>query len=79
MSGRLPRVSHREVRKVLARVGYAEVRQKGSHLRLRHPEPQQRKPVTVPLQDVIKPGLLHRILRDAGLTADEFSSLLREV
>jgi hypothetical protein len=35
--------------------------------------------VTVPLHDIIKPGLLRRILRDAGLTPDEFRALLREV
>lgn len=79
MSERLPRVSHREVRKVLAKIGYVEVRQRGSHLRLRHPDPARGRPVTVPLHDIIKPGLLRRILRDAGLTPDEFRALLREV
>ena len=34
-------------------------------------------PVTVPDHRPVKPGLLRKILRDAGLTTEEFIALLK--
>ena len=33
------------------------------------------KPITVPLHKEIKPGLLSQIIKDAGLSVDEFIEL----
>lgn len=76
MSQRLPRISGEAAVKVLTKIGYNVVRQKGSHLRLKDPDNPSHKPVTVPLHKSIKPGLLRRIIKDAGLSVKEFIELL---
>jgi predicted RNA binding protein YcfA (HicA-like mRNA interferase family) len=71
---KLPVVSGKETIKKLERAGYAIVRQKGSHVRMRS-ERAEAKPVTVPIHNEIKPGLLLQILKDAGLTMEQFNEL----
>lgn len=73
---RLPVVSGREAVAALQRVGYEIVRQRGSHLRLRHPSNPSRRPVTVPEHRTLKTGTLRAIIRDAGLTVEQFVELL---
>ncbi len=68
----LPILSGREVIKLLSMVGYEEVRQRGSHIRVSCPG---RKSVTVPDYKVIDRSLLKKILRDAELTSEEFLKL----
>ena len=70
---RLPILSGRAIVKALAKVGYAEVRQRGSHIRL---ECAGKKSITVPDHKVIGRGLLKKILRDAKLAAEDFVKLL---
>jgi predicted RNA binding protein YcfA (HicA-like mRNA interferase family) len=67
----LPRVSGREAAHAFASVGYEIVRQRGSHLRLRHPT-NARLPLTVPDHGELKTGLLRALIRDAGMTVEEF-------
>ncbi len=69
---RLPRISGKEVIKKLKRGGYHEVRQQGSHVRLRH---ESRPSTSVPLHDIIGPGLLRQILRETDLSPEEFARL----
>jgi predicted RNA binding protein YcfA (HicA-like mRNA interferase family) len=76
MSGKLPAISGRELIKILAKAGYVPVRQRGSHIRLEHTTDPERKKITVPDHPVIGKGLIHKILRDAGLTLDEFIKIL---
>jgi predicted RNA binding protein YcfA (HicA-like mRNA interferase family) len=45
---RLPVTSGRKVVAALERIGYVVVRQRGSHIRMRHPTDSRRRPVTVP-------------------------------
>lgn len=73
---RLPTLSGRELVSILQRLGYAVVRQRGSHMRLRHPTDPSRKPTTVPDHRELKPGTLHAILRDAALTAEQLREML---
>lgn len=73
---KLPVVSGEQVIRVLGRYGYVAVRQKGSHVRLRNDTDPRKLPVTVPLHDEVAFGTLKRILRDALLTVEEFSSKL---
>lgn len=73
---RLPVVSGRDVVSALKRIGYVVVRQRGSHIRMRHLSDNRRQPTTVPDHRNIKTGTLHAILRDAGLGVDEFIDLL---
>lgn len=70
---RLPILSGRAVVKTLAKVGYEQVRQRGSHIRLAYPG---KRSISVPDHRTIGPGLLRRILRDAELSVEEFAKLL---
>ena len=76
MSPKLPVISGDQLIRALAKVGYAAVRQKGSHVRLRHSTDVQRVPVTVPLHNEIAFGTLRRILRDSGVTVEQLVSAL---
>ncbi len=71
---RLPLLSGEQVIKALERAGFAHVRTRGSHAILR--SPMTGRGVTVPLHDPVKRGTLAAILRQVGIDADEFGSLL---
>ena len=70
---RLPILSGREIIKTLNKLGYSEVRQHSSHIRL---SCLNRRSVTVPDYRVVSRGLLRKILRDAELSIEEFLRLL---
>ena len=72
---KLPVISGKELIKKLGRAGYFIVRQKGSHVRLRHLNNPNCKPITVPLHKTIKPGLLCQIIRDANIDIKKFLDL----
>ena len=78
MSPRLPVISGEFLLKVLAKIGYSVVRQRGSHLRLKDTTNLFHKPLTVPLHKEIKPGLLRKIIKDADLSVEEFVRLLEK-
>ncbi len=46
-------------------------------MRLRHLTDARRQPVTVPDHREMKAGTLRAIIRDAGITVEEFVGLLR--
>ncbi len=75
---RFPVVSADEAIRVFGKIGYRVVRQRGSHVRLRDEQNEKHQPLTIPNHKTLKPGLLRRLIRDAGLTLDEFIELLRE-
>ena len=71
----LPMLRADEIIRALERAGFQAVRQRGSHVRLKH---EDGRVVTVPVhsgQDIGR-GLLRKIMRDAELTPDEFLELL---
>lgn len=72
---RNPRVTGAELIAVLERVGFRILRIKGSHHFLSH-EDGRSTVVPVHSGETIGPGLLHRILRDCQLTADQLGKLL---
>lgn len=76
MNPKLPVVSGDELVKALGKFGYIVVRQKGSHIRLRHATDTSRAPVTVPRHKAVKKGLLRRIARDAQLTVEQLIEAL---
>ena len=76
MSPKLPVLSGDELIHALVKFGYVVVRQKGSHVRLRHSTDPQRLPITVPLHNEIAFGTLRRILRDAAVTVEQLLSAL---
>jgi predicted RNA binding protein YcfA (HicA-like mRNA interferase family) len=63
---KLPRgVSAARLIRALERLGYQEIRQKGSHVRLRNEGPPAHL-VTVPLHDSLKVGTLSAILAEVA-------------
>jgi len=62
---RVPRGVAGTVVRVLERLGYSTIRQKGSHVRMRHEGPPAHA-VTVPLNDPLKTGTLHCILAEVA-------------
>ena len=72
---RLPVLSGDELVRALQRAGFQVVRQRGSHVRMKHPD---RQVVTVPVHPGrdIGQGLLRKILRDAELTREAFNALV---
>jgi predicted RNA binding protein YcfA (HicA-like mRNA interferase family) len=68
----LPRISGDEAVRALEKLGFARVRQKGSHVILRRGSAG----CVVPLHRELKVGTLSGILKQAGVTADELSSVL---
>ncbi len=73
--GVLPRISGREAVKALRKIGYEYDRQKGSHIVLRQAAAPHRR-VVVPDHDEVAKGTLRAIIREVGLSVDEFKSLL---
>lgn len=72
---RLPVVSGRDAVKALAKLGYDIDHQTGSHVILRMRVPPHRR-LTVPDHREIAKGTLRAIIREAGLTVEEFAALL---
>ena len=70
---KLPRdVSGDRCVKTLARLGFVRVRQTGSHVRL----VRGSLAITVPNHPVLAPGTLASILKQAGVTNEEFLNAL---
>ncbi len=73
---KLPVISGADAVRAFEKIGYQVSRQRGSHIRLRDESNPNHYPLTVPNHDELKPGLLRRLIRDAGLSVDEFVQLL---
>lgn len=74
MSAGLPVVSGQRLVKALERAGWEVARQRGSHVRMKHPD--RRISLTVPLHRELKRGTLSGVLNDAGVDTDELRRLL---
>ena len=71
---RLPVLSDREIIKLLSRHGFAIVGRKGSHVRMKKITPERIFIVTVPDHGDVPIGTLKSIIRQSGLSEDEFRS-----
>ena len=69
--GPLPVLTSREVIAILERMGFEELRQRGSHKQFRHPDGRR---TTVPVHGGrdIAPLLLRLIIKDTHVTPEEF-------
>jgi len=72
---KLPIVSGKDAVRALAKKGYAIDHQTGSHIVLRQAASPHRR-LTIPNHKEIAKGTLRAILRQAGLSIEEFVSLL---
>ena len=71
---KLSPISAKALIKLLEKQGFEVVHQKGSHVRLRHPDGRR---TTVPMHsgENIGVGLLKKILRDVNISRNEFEEL----
>jgi len=78
MSDKFPRVKCDELVRLLKKAGFAEKRQKGSHLTMWRESDKRR--VTVPIHSNrdVPIGTLRSILRDAAISANNFHALLKK-
>ncbi len=72
---RLPLISGDDFVKVMQKIGYVWDYTEGSHMILLHPSQGR---LSVPRHKELGRGLLRALIRDAGLTRDEFIKLLRD-
>lgn len=67
MPPRLPPVSGRQVVRLLERLGYDVIRQRGSHIRMRKATPLGEHSITIPAHREMAKGTLNDILNEVGL------------
>ncbi len=67
MSLSLPQVSGRKLIRLLKRLGYEEIRQRGSHVRLRKTFDMGQHSITVPVHRTLAKGTLNDILSEMSL------------
>ena len=72
----LRQVSGREAVKALEKLGFRQVRQRGSHVVMVRETPQGKTGCAIPLHRELKIGTLRGILRQAKLDVDEFTAAL---
>ncbi|MGA8429095.1 MAG: type II toxin-antitoxin system HicA family toxin [Candidatus Sulfotelmatobacter sp.] len=69
---KLPRVSGAEAIRALDRLGFIQVRQRGSHVVLKRVGAERVTGCVVPLHVELATGTLRGILKQAGVTPEEF-------
>lgn len=71
---KLPVLSGEELIKALEKTGFKKVRQKGSHVSLKKGEYK----TIVPMHDKLARGTLLGILKQSGLSREDFQKLLKK-
>lgn len=71
----LPRLTGQEVVRALSKAGFEVLRRRGSHVFLKHADGRA---TVIPTHsgEVLGPGIMSKILRDAKLIQEEFRKLL---
>jgi predicted RNA binding protein YcfA (HicA-like mRNA interferase family) len=72
---KIPNPTGQELISALKTIGFVVIRQKGSHVRMKH---EDNRIVSIPVhaQKTVGKGLLLKILQDVDLTKDELIRLL---
>jgi predicted RNA binding protein YcfA (HicA-like mRNA interferase family) len=71
---KLPRINGRECVKALEKLGFVQVRQRGSHVAMRCGE----RGCSVPMHRELKVGTLRGVLKQADVDPDDFLTALRD-
>ena len=74
MASALPVMNGREVVRIFERLGWRFVRQKGSHMIL--VKTGEMVTLSVPDHSEVAKGTLRKLIRTAGITVDEFLSVM---
>jgi predicted RNA binding protein YcfA (HicA-like mRNA interferase family) len=72
MGPRLPRISGARAIRILERLGFSQIRQRGSHVVLKKSTPAGAVGCVVPLHPELALGTLRGILKQVGITPEEF-------
>ncbi len=72
MPPKLPRVSGEQAIRSLKQLGFVQMRQRGSHVILKRQTSEGEVGCVVPLHHELAVGTLRSILRQAGVTPEEF-------
>ncbi|MEK7633852.1 MAG: type II toxin-antitoxin system HicA family toxin [Patescibacteria group bacterium] len=73
---KLPVISGKELIKVFEKIGFVFIRQKGSHVIMKH---QDNRVVTIPLQKEIKKGTLKKgILNPLNISVKQLIEILKK-
>ena len=73
---KLPLLSAHKIIKALSKVGFEQVSQKGSHIKLKRKDGDKTRIVIVPNYKEIPTGTLRSIIRQSGLDIEELLKLL---
>ena len=73
---KLPVISGNEAIRALEKAGFIIVRQRGSHVRIKKVTSEKVIKITIPLHETLDRGTLKGIIRNAGLTVEEFINFL---
>ncbi len=74
MSQKLRPIKPEQLVKIVEKLVFVRIRQKGSHIVYRHPDGRW---ITIPMHKgrEISVGLLRKIIKDLGITVEEFNEL----
>jgi len=73
----LPHLSGWEIIRALERLGFAQARQRGSHVVMKKSTPGGNVGCVVPLHSEVAIGTLHSILKQAKVSPDEFIKMVK--
>lgn len=68
----------KKVIKALEKIGFSQIRQKGSHLFMRHPDGRTTLITVHPGEDIGK-GMIRKIISDLKITREEWFELIETV
>ena len=69
---KLPHLSGKEIVRALERLGFEQVRQRGSHVILKKTTPEGTVGCVVPMHSEVAIGTLRSVLKQAQVSAEEF-------
>jgi predicted RNA binding protein YcfA (HicA-like mRNA interferase family) len=72
----IPSLSYIQIINALQRTGFIVLRQKGSHIRLQKRHGDKTIKLTVPAHKPVKVNTLRQIIKQSGLSVDDFKALL---
>ncbi|MFH1524863.1 MAG: type II toxin-antitoxin system HicA family toxin [Chloroflexota bacterium] len=73
----LPHLSGREIIRSLEKLGFAQARQRESHMVMKKSTPEGNIGCVVPLHGEVAIGTLHSILKQAKISPDEFIKIVK--